>query len=58
MALIYPLEYEYIDHIASHGYTDVLKALSPNGVEVALKVANNQGNVHRRFERETRLLSN
>ena len=54
MALIYPPEYEYVDHIASHGYTNVLKALSPKGVEVALKVADNQGNVHRRFEREIR----
>lgn len=52
MALIYPEGYRYIDHIASHEFTQVVKALSPNGVEVALKIADNQGNVHRRFERE------
>lgn len=54
MALVYPKGYEYIDHIASHETASVFKALSPTGVEVALKAADNRENVHRRFEREIR----
>lgn len=56
MALIYPHGYTYIDHIASHDFVSVVKALSPAGEEVALKVADNQGSVHRRFEREIKAM--
>ncbi|MSS85308.1 protein kinase [Actinomycetaceae bacterium WB03_NA08] len=56
MALIYPQGYTYIDHIASHDFVSVVKALSPTGEEVALKVADNQGSVHRRFEREIKAM--
>lgn len=56
MPLIYPQGYTYIDHIASHDFVSVVKALSPAGEEVALKVADNQGGVHRRFERETKAM--
>lgn len=54
--LTYPQGYTYIDHIASRDFSNVLKALSPDGKEVALKVANDQGNVHRRFEREIKAM--
>lgn len=56
MTLIYPQGYTYIDHIASHDFVSVVKALSPTGEEVALKVADNQGSVHRRFEREIKAM--
>lgn len=56
MTLIYPNGYTYVDHIASRDFGNVLKALSPDGKEVALKVADDQGNVHRRFEREIKAM--
>lgn len=56
MAVIYPQGYTYIDHIARRDFRSVLKALSPDGNEVALKIANNRGVVHRRFEREIKAM--
>lgn len=57
MALRYPQQYRYIDHIAARDFGSVVKAQSPEGEQVALKVADNQGNVHRRFEREIRAMN-
>ena len=56
MALKYPNGYEYIDHIATRAFGGVFKVLSPGGAEVALKVANSEGNVHRRFKREIKAM--
>jgi len=56
MVLNYPQGYTYIDHIASHDNVSVVKALSPSGQEIALKVADDQGGVHRRFEREIKAM--
>jgi len=52
MAFTYPEGYAYVDHIADHGHTVVVKALSPTGDEIALKVQDNLGNRPRRFQRE------
>lgn len=56
MAFVYPEDYAYVDHIADHGRTAVVRALNPLGVEVALKLQDNVGNVPRRFEREIKAM--
>jgi len=52
MAITYPEGYTYVDHIATHEHTVVVKALSPTGDEVALKAQDNVGSLPRRFQRE------
>lgn len=56
MTFIYPEGYRYVDHIANHRDTIVVKAQSQTGDVVALKIQRNVGNLSRRFEREIKAM--